>query len=397
VQQPTLVLDVGPVAHGGVCVARTDGRVVFVRDALPGERVRAVVTEQPEHGRFWRARVLEVLEPAPGRVEPRCPVAGRCGGCDWQHADLATQRELKASVVAEQLRRLAGLDVPVVVEAVPGDEDGLAWRTRVRLAVDGSGRAGFRRARGHGVVPIDDCPLAHPALQLPSALERRWPAGAELEITAAPASTTPSVTLVPATGAARRVSGPARQVMAAAGRTWRVSGAGFWQVHPGAADTLVAAVRDALVPRPGERVLDCYSGVGLFAAALAQDVGEQGRVWAVEADAGAIKDARRALHDLPGVELVEGTVAAALSDGRVPAAADLVVLDPPRRGAGAAVCRALAARAPRAIAYVACDPASLARDVATFAGLGYELAALRAFDCFPMTHHVECVAHLTPR
>lgn len=375
------------VAHGGHCVARHEGRVVFVRHALPGERVIAEVSEGAPGDRYWRADAVEVLDASPDRVEPPCPYAGpgRCGGCDWQHAALAVQRLLKGDVVAEQLRRLAGIERSVEVEPVPGDHGGLDWRTRVRYAVDQAGRVGLRRHRSHEVVAVDRCRIAHPAIAQPAVLPGDRVPGRD-------------VTAVVSAGGAVLVDGRgrtggsnAREV--AAGRDWRVSAGGFWQVHPGLADVLVDAVLDALAPQPGERALDLYSGVGLFAGALADRVGADGQIVAVESNARAVADARRNLHAVSSVRLVTGRVEQELPrldlDG-----VDVVVLDPPRTGAGRRVVAALAALQPRALAYVACDPAALARDVAVFAGHGYGLTALRAFDAFPMTHHVECVALL---
>ncbi len=411
-------LTVGPVAHGGHCVARHDGRVVFVRHALPGERVLARLTDAAEGARFWRADAVEVLEASPDRVPSRCAASGPggCGGCDFQHVDLAAQRRLKAEVVAEQMRRLAGLAVAaadVLVEAVPGDDEGLSWRTRVRLTVDEAGRPGLRAHRSHVVVPLDDCPIAEASLHLPGVLAQTWQPGVDVLVTGGDGAppTVQSLRPVPAPGAGRgrggrrrrpreelaaTISGPPRRREGAAGRTWRVTGAGFWQVHPGAAQALVEAVQASLVPAAGESLLDLYSGVGLFAGVLASSLGPSGSAVAVESDEVAVRDARRNLHDLPTVRLVNDRVDRYLGHPESPPQVDLVVLDPPRSGAGAAVCAAIAARTPRAVAYVACDPAALARDVATFAGLGYRLAGLRAFDLFPMTHHVECVATLQP-
>ncbi|MEJ5914194.1 class I SAM-dependent RNA methyltransferase [Pseudokineococcus sp. 1T1Z-3] len=447
-QAVLLELEVGAVAHGGHCVARHEGRVVFVRHALPGERVRARVTEAGEGASFWRADAVEVLEPSPDRVEPACPVAGpgRCGGCDWQHAHLPAQRALKTAVLREQLARLAGLEVDAVVEEVPvpasagtSAEDaarGLGWRTRVGYAVDGDGRLGFRAHREHRVVPVERCPLATPGVVDLGLPEHRWkgwraveavvPAGDGGRLVVAegrsgagrgpslPALATEVATATTAPTGPRRPPAPVRQVR---GRTWvretvggrsfRVTGGGFWQVHPGAAQTLSSAVLEAARPRGGEVVLDLYSGAGLLTAALAEAVGEGGRVVAVEGDARAVADARRNLHDLPQVRLVQADVRVALAGavggggqagraGEVPATADVVVLDPPRTGARAAVVAAVAARAPRAVVHVACDPAALARDVALFAEHGYALASLRAFDLFPSTHHLEAVALLAP-
>jgi tRNA/tmRNA/rRNA uracil-C5-methylase (TrmA/RlmC/RlmD family) len=201
-------VDVGAVAHGGHCVARHEGRVVFVRHALPGERVRVRFTECRDGDRFWRADTVEVLEASPDRVEPPCPFAGpgRCGGCDWQHATPAAQRRLKADVVAEQMRRLAGLDVPVEVEAVDGPgvdvEAGLGWRTRVQFSVD-DGRLGFRRHRSHDVQPVTDCLIASPGVRELDLPGQRWPGTAAVEVVA-PAPGRERLVLVTPTDAGRR-------------------------------------------------------------------------------------------------------------------------------------------------------------------------------------------------
>ncbi|GAA5149825.1 TRAM domain-containing protein [Nocardioides marinquilinus] len=339
----------GPVAHGGHCVARVDGRAVFVRHALPGERVVVEVTEGTEGDRFWRADAVEVLAASAHRVPAPCPVAGPggCGGCDLQHVEVAHQRELKAAVVAEQLRRVAGLDVEVTVEAVPGDVDGLRWRTRQRYARLPDGRTAMRKHRSHDLVPVEDCLIdAH----------------------------RPPATTVHDVG-------------------FEVAEGGFWQVHPGAPTALVDAVLEALDPQPGESALDLFAGVGLFSRFLLERVGDAGRVVAVEGEPAA---ARLIGVNAPGAEALTGDVAATLAGADVAPEVDLVVLDPPRVGARREVVEAVVARRPRAVAHVACDPAALARDVALFAEHGYRLDGLRALDLFPMTHHVECVARLVP-
>ncbi len=364
---------VGPVAHGGHCVARIaepavqtgagqpqelQNRVVFVRHALPGERVVVEITEGTEGDRFWRGDAVEVLDASADRVVAPCPYAGPslCGGCDFQHVTLPAQRSLKAAVVREQLTRLAKLDVDVEVEAVPGDVDGLAWRTRMEYAVAPDGGRGMRQHRSRAVVPIDRCLIA-----APDALE------------------TPASRVVVETVLHRRFA---------------VEADGFWQVHPGAPTILVETVLGMLAPRPGEKVLDLYAGVGLFAAFLGERVGESGRVVAIEGDRTACEHARANLGDLRGAKVSTGRVDWVLTR-EYDEPFDLVVLDPPREGARRKVVEQVVDRAPRAVAYVACDPAALARDLATFAEHGYRVSALRAFDLFPMTHHVECVALLT--
>jgi tRNA/tmRNA/rRNA uracil-C5-methylase (TrmA/RlmC/RlmD family) len=381
-----LDLDVGAVAHGGHCVARVrvdDGRerVVFVRHALPGERVRAVVTEDGG-GAFCRADAIAVLDPAPGRVEPPCPWAraGGCGGCDWQHADGPTQRALKTAVLREQLQRLAGVERDVTVEELPGGL--LGWRHRVRLAIDDDGRAGLRAHRSHDVLPIADCPLV-PSGELPPVLEQRFPARDEVEV----AIDADGVRHLHPVGS--RVCGPA-VAQRAAGREWHLSAGTFWQVHPALAPTLVEVVGEwAQAPKAG-LAWDLYGGVGLFAAVLAEQVGPDGEVRVVESARQAAADGRTALAHLDQVHWTVGRVEHVLAS--LPGRPDVVVADPPRRGLGRATVAALCDRAPGRVVHVACDPAALARDVALFAAQGYDLAALRAFDAFPMTHHMECVA-----
>lgn len=415
-----LELDIGASAAGGSCVARAeDGRVVFVRHALPGERVRAVVTEGTADSRYLRADAVEVLDASADRVRPPCPYAGpgKCGGCDWQHASRSAQLGIKAELVRAQLRRLAGLDPAVQVEELPGAPDGLGWRTRVSFAVRPDGVVGLRRSRSHEVEPVDRCRIAHESVTAVGAERRRWPGATAVEVIAAagtgdravvvtPADPTAELTAPPldapsallrddGRGGATSVRGRPGVREVAAGRSWRVSGSGFWQVHPAAADALVAAVLAGLGPRPGETALDLYAGVGLFAGALAPHLDPGGSVIAVEADRVAAADAAYNLRDLPTVQVQPATVRSALR--RLGGTSvDLIVLDPPRAGAGPALCRQLARLGPRAVAYVSCDPATLARDLGAFAAAGYHLAQLRAFDLFPMTAHVECVAVLNP-
>ena len=399
-------VEVGPVAHGGHCVARLDvgdggpGRVVFVRHALPGERVLLTLTDT-SHARFWRADATDVLVASPERVEPRCPVAGPglCGGCDWQHASLPEQRRLKAAVVAEQLQRLAGLTWTGEVEAVPvpdaagGSVDGgLGWRTRMRYHADDHGRAALRVHRSSDLVPVPDegCPIASP--RTPAVTGRTWPAGAEVVAGGSPTGSALLVDRrVEATRGDANPDGGLRETVR--GRAYAVPPGGFWQVHPAAATVLVDAVLAGLAPQPGERAFDLYCGVGVFAGALV-DAGAQ--VWGLESGRAAVAAARTNLADAGGrarftAELVERGLA------RLPKATDLVVLDPPRSGAGARVVREIAARRPRAVAYVACDPAALARDLATADKHGYNPTSIRAFDLFPMTQHVECVVVLHSR
>ncbi|MFI5586782.1 class I SAM-dependent RNA methyltransferase [Amycolatopsis sp. NPDC051758] len=387
-----LEVEVGAVAHGGHCVARAEGRVVFVRHALPGEQVRVEVTED-NGGSFCRGDAVEVLSASPERVTPPCPLAapGACGGCDWQHASPDYQRSLKAAVVAEQLSRLAGIEREVVVEALDGGP--LDWRSRVRLVAGRDGRAGLRAHHSHRVVALEDCPIAVPGA-LDDVLARRWRPGSEVEVTSDGDGGVHVRELSTVRGKvrARQLAGGVA-VQHAAGRDWRLDAHGFWQVHPAAASTLAGVVAKWAEAPEGGSAWDLYAGVGLFASVLAGQVGTTGRVLAIESGRRAVADGEKNLADLPQVSWQAGRVEDVLASAPKPV--DVVVLDPPRKGAGKAVVESIVAGQPDRIVYVACDPAALARDVAFFGAHGYALTDLRAFDAFPMTHHVECVALLS--
>lgn len=393
-----VVLDIGSVAHGGSCIARTEGRVVFVRHALPGEQVRARVTDGTTTSRFLRADAIEVLKASPQRRTPPCPWSGpgRCGGCDWQHTSAAYGRELKTAVVAEQLRRLADVVWTGEVESVPGDQDGLRWRTRVELATGDVGRAGFRAHRSHEIVPVHDCVISVPqvaATGIFTEIFERQISGVDVAVASDGSAT---AVLLPHRGEVPSVT--EHVAVGAASHDFEVSARGFWQVHPGAAATFVGEVLRGLAPQPGESVLDLYCGVGLFTRFMAEAVGSGGNVLGIEGDERAVADAQPALKTVPQAQVVRSDVrdAAAIIEQTLGTQIDLVVLDPPRTGAGRDVIQRVAALAPRAMAYVACDPAALARDISYAVTAGYEVSSLRSFDAFPMTHHVECIAILTP-
>jgi tRNA/tmRNA/rRNA uracil-C5-methylase (TrmA/RlmC/RlmD family) len=420
-----LELTTGEVVHGGWCVSRQDDTawVVFVRHALPGERVRALVTQVT--ARFARADAVEILQPSADRVRAPCRYAtpGGCGGCDWQHASLPAQRQFKATVIRQQLSRIAGIERDVEVQAIEGDVGGLSWRTVVTFAIDGNGVAGLRRHRSHEVVHIDHCLIAHPLVTDLGVTGVRWPAVRSVEAAVAPASgergvlvagspaaggrlpdvAADAVQFAGRSGARVPVRGRGYLTQRAAGREWRVSLGGFWQVHPGAADLLASVVRTALAPAPGAVALDLYCGAGLFAGVLAEAVGPDGAVIAVEQDPVTVRDAKHNLRAWPWARAYRGDVAQVLRRTGL-RGASIAVLDPPRTGVARPVIDALCGRGEvgaaepatlRRLAYVSCDPATLARDLRLLIDGGWQLTGLRGYDAFPMTHHVECVATLT--
>lgn len=468
-QTPTEILTgvhVGAPAHGGHCVARVDGRVVFVRHSAPGEVVDVRLTDAGPDRRFWRGEAVVVHDASPDRVASVWPEAGPggVGGGELAHLTLAAQRRWKTDVLRDALTRIgrfAPEELPEVTVAPLGSDDatgGLGTRTRIDLVLDAAGRAGMFAHRSHEVRALEQMPLAVPAI---TALELfapgRWeglPAGTRIDVVAPsdgpvlviaagqvlnPDGTPPEPVTTPhqgrpaperhagrsgrggrrGQGAGRpgtRRPGPNRQadrplsppdagrtvreVVDAVGGPWhyQVGAQGFWQIHRDAPRTLVEAVLGAVGPVAGGRVLDLYSGAGLFTVPLAQAVGPDGRVDAVELDPGAVRHAKRNLHDQPHARLHEAPVnAAALAaladDGP---AIDVVVLDPPRSGAGEQVAAAIAEARPGRVVYVACDPAALARDLRALADRGYRATALQGYDLFPHTHHIECVAVVEP-
>jgi tRNA/tmRNA/rRNA uracil-C5-methylase (TrmA/RlmC/RlmD family) len=396
-------LDATNIAHGGISVARLDGRVVFVSDAIPGERVVARITDD-DKPKFWRADTVRVLEPSPHRRPHPWAEASldrdpalRAGGAEFGHIDPAHQRTLKAQVLREALARFGGVERDTVVEPIPGPDDGTGWRTRVRLHVSEDGVAGPYAARSHTVIPVTDLPLAVDELREVAPLDEHF------------APDTGHVDLIaPSTGGARLVIGnQARSVMRerVGDREFLVDDTGFWQVHRAAAEILSAAVADAIDEQlfdPRAANLDLYGGVGLLAAAVGDRFGATTRITTVESDARATEHAAENLADWVGASAVTGRVEhwvralgnEASAAERTRLAAGTVVLDPPRAGAGKAVLDALAAVTPAQLVYVACDPVAFARDVGILGEHGYRLSGLRAFDLFPMTHHVEAVAVL---
>jgi tRNA/tmRNA/rRNA uracil-C5-methylase (TrmA/RlmC/RlmD family) len=406
-----LELDITGIAHGGTFIARHEGRVVFVSDAIPGERVRARVIP-PQEGAdastrsFWRAETIEVLEASEHRrphvwaeADVSRDPADRPGGADLGHIDLDHQRELKRRVLSEALDRFAGegLTAPEIESVESGD--GLGWRTRVTLHVDETGEAGPFAARSHRVIPVTSHPLARPAIA-EAALALHGEAPGRIELVE-PADGDVRIIRREETERAPRVQRgfrkrPTPEVIEEIvnDRRFQVDATGFWQVHPRAASVLDAAVYGILDGYVDEEKThyDLYGGVGLFAATLA-DLGGTDIV-TVESSARATQHAVANLAPLD-VTAVTARVDRFLATRTGGTRTGAVILDPPRAGAGRQVVEAVHALGPEAIAYVACDPVALARDLGTFRGLGWNVDRLRGFDLFPHSHHFEVVALLT--
>ncbi|MCL7454558.1 MAG: class I SAM-dependent RNA methyltransferase [Anaerolineae bacterium] len=394
------------MAHGGSALGRHEGKVIFVPYAIPGETVRVEIVE--EHTRWARARLLEVLEPSPHRVEAPCPYFGpdKCGGCQFQHIAYEAQVEFKRAVVADQLSRLAGLDVPV--EEPIGAAEPWDYRNHVQFHLTPDGELGFLTADSHRVIAVSDCLIIDPLLdELWSAVLLKWPQLYRLGLRCGSATgdlmaifelesyedfdikvdfPVSCVLLMP-DGESIVLMGDSYIVEHVAGRDFRVSAGSFFQVNTGGAEALVDLVHEFLEPAAEDTLLDLYCGVGLFGLSLAEEVG---RVIGVESDPSASADFRFNAQGLEHVSLIEGKAESVLEGLDEPV--DLVVLDPPRAGAGAPTIDGIAALQPRRVVYVSCDPATFARDARRLVDAGYVLSRVQPVDLFPQTFHVESVA-----
>ena len=364
-------LEVDGIAHGGESVARLDGWVFFLKFAIPGERVIAQITELGKS--FHRADAIEIINSSPDRVAPACRYfhPEGCGGCDFQHISLERQRQLKSQVITEQFQRVGKMQVSIPVQEVhlPGGS-GEKYRGRLSLHVDRNGRAGFRKSRSHEIFPIEECIVASEKLEISKVLAKRY---SDIERLALP----DEIRTEEITVNNKRYH-------------YRVSRESFWQGHIRAAEVLGAAALDVTKPREGERILDLYGGVGLFGKLLA-DAGA--RVEIIESNKSAIADAKFNLREFTGVTFHEGDVTKEIMKIHE---ADVVLLDPPRSGAEPQVLEKIAHLNPRLICYISCDPASLARDSARLAHLGYGISQSSAYDLFPQTAHIECLFTFKP-
>lgn len=391
-------VDVGKAAHGGHCVARVGDVVAFVRHALPGERVLIEITEV--RPRYVRADTVRVIAAHPERRAPLCAVSEVCGGCDFQHATESLQRDLKLQVISEALAHQGGLAEQRVEELLAEGviDVGLhtGWRSRMRYATksdhEGGTHLAMHRYRSDRLVDVTSCVIADP-LGHDAAMRAARDVSAGTQVLMATGADGPVVETV---GGTRR---SVRHELRTRSRLveFRVPVEGFWQVHPRLAPAIIDRLIEVAAPQRGETWWDLYAGAGPISAALADLVGPTGRVVAVEASKAAVASGTAALHAMPWVQWCRSDVTRWVKRARTAEpAADGVVLDPPRTGAGAQVLEAVVSRRPRVVAIVACDPIALARDTALLARTGYQLSRLRVWDAFPQTHHMEALATFHP-
>ncbi|WKD61362.1 putative RNA methyltransferase [Corynebacterium ciconiae DSM 44920] len=379
------------MAHGGEAIAQLsdadeDQRIVFVRDGVIGDELEVELVQVKK--RFMRARLVRVITPGPHRVEPRCPaVAHGSGCCDFAHLDPAIEAETKTGIVVEQLRRLGKLDAPEHLTTIDLGMD-TGWRTRARVGVDRRGRIGMRRRGSHKVVHEPLCSAwAQPLIDAVSTLSP--PRAKEVSV----CLDTEGCVHAMAGGQVLLGSGRAREQVG--GRSFELPADAFWQAHQRAPEAYQRIIAEALADIDGDVGWDLYGGVGLFVDPVRGDRGRE--VHSVELAEHGAECGRRAFAGESGVHFHRMDCAEAIfTEGLLPDP-DVVVLDPPRVGADAAVIAGTAARRPRAVVHIGCDPATFARDLARWVEHGYCLAQLTVVDAFPGSHHCESIALLRAR
>ena len=390
-----LRVEIEKVAHGGHFIARYEGAVIFVRHGIPGEVVEVQITGLDKS--FARADVVAVIEPSPMRQVAPCQYAGSCGGCDFQHIEISHQRQLKSDVIAEQFARIAKMEIDVEVEEVSAP---LHWRTRFAASTNKRGDAGFKGARSNSVIPISSCPILIPEIDFPTLPFDRIGEDQRIEVALdSSGNRTVAVMNQRLERTSERavptiVEGDNQLHYSVKDFNYQVSQSSFWQSNINAPDKLVEAVLEFAEFKAGDHLLDLYGGVGLFAGAALPILGPGGRIDIVEGSSSATSDARANFNGADNVFIHTGDVVKELKKFK---RADVIVLDPPRTGAGKPVIESAVQLKARAIIYVACDPAALARDTGYLNDAGYHLEDIRAFDLFPMTHHIESIALYTPR
>ena len=377
------LVEIRSLAAGGDGVGRlADGRVVFVPWSAPGDLLRLGPLEL--HKRFARGSISELVHPGPDRREPPCPVAGRCGGCRWQHIRPEAQREARAAILRETLQRLAGVPWSEEIRLVPSPELGYRGRARVQ---GGGGRVGFRKLRSHALCGISHCPVLSPGLDRALGQLAADPPTQPMEWLLAEGDSG-EISVWPRVRGARA---PAIEIEVAGDRL-RIGPGVFFQAHATLRGTLAEAVWE--LAGSGGRAVELYAGAGFFTLGLARRFSE---LVAVESDPRSVRDLRfnlaRAGHQRVRVEQRE--VASFLRDPKgAKSGVELLVLDPPRTGLPRDAAAGLAALGADRIVYVSCDPATLARDLRVLVAADYRPTALRALDLFPQTAHLETVVRL---
>jgi 23S rRNA (uracil1939-C5)-methyltransferase len=403
--QPSIDVQLTTFAFGGECIGRlADGRAVFVPYGLPGELVRVQLTEQKTN--FARGRLVDVVQPAPARIQPRCKHYGVCGGCHYQHMSYDTQLRAKRSILVDQLSRIGGLDGIPVREVIPSPAS-WNYRNSVQFHLDSRGWLGFQKRGSNELVQISECFLPEPALdalwrQLEfepemsiERIELRCGAEEELMVVLETSgfelpefSVDMPLSAVHHSPAGEIVlAGDNYLIMMVDGQPFRLSAQSFFQVNTAQASAMIAYLLEQLPLKQNSLVLDVYCGVGLFSAFIAPKVA---RCVGIELSESACQDYAVNLDHFDNVELYIGAAERILPG--LTLKPDIAIVDPPRSGLERKALDALISMKPATIAYVSCDPSTLARDAKRITQAGYILLSVQPFDLFPQTFHIESIS-----
>lgn len=380
-----LTLNIEKVAHGGFCVARHDGIVIFVRHALPNEKVEAQLISLAPGKKSWFAQTLKVINSSKFRRNSPCAFFKNdgCGGCDWMHTSASYQRQLKIEVLIEQLERLGKItQAREICRMNDVDPEEKNWRSKIRPIANDKGELGFRKYRSKEIQVIEKCLIADEAINRTLiALGKQTP-GIEVELV----KNNDEVLIFGKDDRKTKVNRKVNE------ENYEANGSGFWQVHPKAVEVLTDTIEKEIKKMSIGSFLDLYSGVGVFSSVILKSF-PNASGYAIESDKEASENAKMNLRDFKKVKVLKQKVENWIFKTREKF--DLIVLDPPRSGAGVKVMQRICKKAKEKIIYIACDPASLARDAAVAKENGWLLEKVEVYDFFPMTHHFESVAVFT--
>ena len=377
-----ITLDIGVIAHGGHFIARHNNQVIFVRHAISDEIANVKITSINSKLAFGDA--IEILKPSKDRVKPPCKHSkpGGCGGCDFQHISIENQKNLKKIIIKDQFKRITKIDInPDIISSEPST--GLHWRTRLDLAISNNGKLGFYAHKSNKVVEIDECLIAVKQINKSEVFNKYWNNTDRLNISVSSdkeLNITQSGKIILGSGKLKEIVGENNYI---------VSPNSFWQSHINAPYLLLQKVIQYAGIKLGDTVCDLYGGVGLFTASISKLIGDTGKIHLIERDNYCIQDAKKMFQDNKNILIHHGKVEQKL--GKIKSI-DVIILDPPRNGAGKQVIHQIIDKRPKSIVYVSCEPSSLARDTKILLENDYTLNHLVGLDLFPMTHHVECVA-----
>jgi tRNA/tmRNA/rRNA uracil-C5-methylase (TrmA/RlmC/RlmD family) len=380
-----VTLEIGVIAHGGHFIARYNNQVIFVRHAISGETAKVKIISINSKLAFGDA--IEILKPSKDRVKPPCKYSkpDGCGGCDFQHISIEIQHSLKKIIIQDQFKRIAKIDVnPEVISVEP--LTGLHWRSRLDLSISSNGKTGLYSHKSNKVIEIDKCLISVEKINKSQVFNQHWDGEDRLSISVS------SENELNISRSGKTISGSDELKEVVEKNTYIISPKSFWQSHKNAPRLLLHQVIKYADIKLGDIVCDLYGGAGLFTAPIAELAGEKGETHLIERDNDCIKDAKKMFQNKKNIIIHHGRVEQKL--GKIKNI-DIIILDPPRNGAGKQVIHQIIDKKPKSIVYVSCDPVSLARDTKILLDNNYSLNNLIGLDLFPMTHHIECVASFT--